>query len=80
MTISMTSAASAAVPMGTAARYAGRLLLSVFSVTTAILLQRDVADQGQMVQFVKDLTITGSVTPVICLGASTLGLDAQHDS
>jgi hypothetical protein len=85
MTITLISPAFAAVPMGTAARhllhagpYAGRLLLAVFSVTMAILLQRDVSDQGQMIQFVRDLTLTGRLSPVVSLGACTLGLDTER--
>jgi hypothetical protein len=56
MTIATISSASTAVPMGTAVRFTGRLLLAALSVATATLLQRDVADQGLMAQFVKDLT------------------------
>jgi hypothetical protein len=73
----MITATAAAVPVGTAARYAGRLLLAVFSVTTATLFQRDPAAQGHMIQFVKDLAITGSLSPVVSLGACTLGLDTE---
>ncbi len=78
MTIALMS--PAAVPLGTAARYAGRLVLAAASVALATLLQRGTADQGEMVQFVKDLASTGSVTPVICLGACSLGLDDRRDS
>ena len=69
-----------AAPIGAAVHTAGRVLGAVCSVTAAILLQRDVSDQGQMIQFVKDLALTGSLTPVVDLGACTLGLDCKRHS
>jgi putative oxidoreductase len=51
------------------------VLLAGFSLLTAILFHRNFADQMQMIQFLKDVSITGGFLLLVANGAGPLSID-----
>jgi putative oxidoreductase len=52
------------------------LALAGFTLATAVFFHADLADQNQMVHFLKNLAISGGLLHVAVLGGSTVSLDA----
>ena len=53
------------------------LALALFSVATAIAFHSAVADQNQMIHFMKNIAMAGGLLQVVAFGAGGLSLDAR---
>lgn len=51
------------------------IALAVFSLATAVSFHHDLADQNQMIHFLKNLMITGGLLQIAAFGAGALSLD-----
>ncbi len=63
-----------AVLLGWKTRYAA-LVLAGFSVVSGVLFHSDFADQAQMINFMKNLTIAGGFIMIMAHGAGNYALD-----
>jgi putative oxidoreductase len=54
------------------------VLLAGFSVLTAILFHRNFADQQQMIEFLKDVSIAGGFLLLVAKGAGPLSIDRRQ--
>jgi len=52
-------------------------LLAGFSVLTAAIFHNQLADQIQMIMFLKNLSMAGGFALLACVGAGTLSVDAR---
>ncbi|SFJ74332.1 putative oxidoreductase [Bosea sp. OK403] len=52
--------------------------LVAFTVATALLFHNNLADQMQMIQFLKNLAITGGLLQIAAFGAGPLSLDGRR--
>jgi putative oxidoreductase len=55
-------------------------VLAVFTLATAILFHNNMADQNQMIHFLKNIAITGGLLQVIAFGAGAFSLDNRRKS
>jgi putative oxidoreductase len=55
------------------------VLLAGFSLLTAIIFHRNLADQTQMIMFFKNLSIAGGFLLLVTNGAGPLSLDARSE-
>jgi putative oxidoreductase len=53
-------------------------VLAVFTLATAILFHNNLADQNQMIHFLKNIAITGGLLQVIAFGAGAFSLDNRR--
>jgi putative oxidoreductase len=53
-------------------------VMAVFTVAAALGFHHHLADQNQMVHFLKNIAITGGLLQVVAFGAGTFGLDARR--
>lgn len=63
--------------VGYQARFAAAVL-AVFCIATAFGFHNDFGNQGQMINFLKNITITGGLLQVVAFGAGTLSLDHRR--
>ena len=54
--------------------------LAIFTLATAVLFHNNMADQNQMIHFMKNLAITGGLLQVIAFGAGAFSLDNRRKS
>jgi putative oxidoreductase len=54
--------------------------LAIFTLATAVLFHNNMADQNQMIHFMKNLAITGGLLQVIAFGAGAFSLDNRRNS
>lgn len=66
----------AALLVGFRTRWAA-LGLAVFSLTAAVLFHRDMADQNQLVHFLKNLAMAGGLLQIAAYGAGRFSFDAR---
>jgi putative oxidoreductase len=55
-------------------------ILAIFTLAAAMLFHNNMADQNQMVHFMKNLAITGGLLQVIAFGAGAFSLDNRRKS
>jgi putative oxidoreductase len=65
-----------ALILGYRARLAAAML-AAFCIATAVLFHSNVADQNQLVHFLKNIAMTGGLLQVVAFGAGRFGLDAR---
>lgn len=68
---------SLALIVGFFTRWAA-LALAAFCVAAALIFHRNFADQMQMIQFMKNLTITGGLLLLYVQGAGAFSIDAKR--
>lgn len=51
--------------------------LAIYSLSTAVLFHHNLGDQGQMLNFLKDVAIAGGFLQVAAFGGGALSLDAR---
>lgn len=68
---------SLALIVGFFTRWAA-LALAAFCVAAALIFHRNFADQMQMIQFMKNLTITGGLLLLYVQGAGAFSVDAKR--
>jgi putative oxidoreductase len=66
-----------AIVLGWKTRVAA-LLLAGFSLLTAVTFHNNLADQTQMIMFLKNLSIAGGFLLLVANGAGPLSLDRRH--
>jgi putative oxidoreductase len=54
------------------------LVLSVFTVATAVFFHHDFADQNQFIHFMKNIAMTGGLLQVVAFGAGAYSLDRRR--
>jgi putative oxidoreductase len=54
--------------------------LAIFTLAAGILFHNNMADQNQMIHFLKNLAITGGLLQVVAFGAGAFSLDNRHNS
>ncbi|MDQ0474492.1 DoxX family protein [Labrys wisconsinensis] len=54
------------------------LILALFSVAAALSFHNNFADQGQMINFLKNLAMAGGLLQIVAFGAGSLSLDARR--
>jgi len=54
--------------------------LAIFTLAAAVLFHNNMADQNQMIHFMKNLAITGGLLQVIAFGAGAFSLDNRPKS
>jgi putative oxidoreductase len=54
------------------------ILLAAFAVATAIFFHHNFADQNTMINFLKNIMITGGLLQIVALGAPSLSVDARR--
>jgi putative oxidoreductase len=54
--------------------------LAVFTLATAVLFHNNMADQNQMIHFLKNIAITGGLLQVIAFGAGAFSVDNRRKS
>ena len=52
--------------------------LAIFTLAAAILFHNNMADQNQMIHFLKNVAITGGLLQVVAFGAGAFSLDNRH--
>jgi putative oxidoreductase len=55
-------------------------VLAIFTLAAAVLFHNNMADQNQMIHFMKNLAITGGLLQVIAFGAGAFSLDNRRKS
>jgi putative oxidoreductase len=53
------------------------LILAVYCVLTALFFHNTFADQNQMINFLKNIAMTGGLLQVVSFGAGSFSLDAR---
>ena len=54
--------------------------LAIFTLAAAVLFHNNMADQNQMIHFLKNIAITGGLLQVIAFGAGPFSLDNRRKS
>ena len=54
--------------------------LAIFTLAAAVLFHNNMADQNQMIHFMKNLAITGGLLQVVAFGAGAFSLDNRRRS
>ena len=54
--------------------------LAIFTLAAAVLFHNNLADQNQMIHFMKNLAITGGLLQVVAFGAGAFSLDNRRRS
>jgi putative oxidoreductase len=62
--------------VGFQARIVG-IVMAVFTVAAALGFHHDLADQNQMVHFLKNIAITGGLLQVVAFGAGSFSIDGR---
>ena len=55
-------------------------ILATFTLAAALLFHNNLADQNQMIHFMKNLAITGGLLQVVAFGAGAFSLDNRRRS
>ena len=55
-------------------------ILATFTLAAAVLFHNNLADQNQMIHFMKNLAITGGLLQVVAFGAGAFSLDNRRRS
>jgi putative oxidoreductase len=55
-------------------------VLAIFTLATAVLFHNNMADQNQMIHFLKNVAITGGLLQVIAFGGGAFSLDNRLKS
>ena len=55
-------------------------ILATFTLAAAVLFHNNLADQNQMIHFMKNLAITGGLLQVIAFGAGAFSIDNRRKS
>ena len=55
-------------------------ILATFTLAAAVLFHNNMADQNQMIHFMKNLAITGGLLQVVAFGAGAFSLDNRRRS
>ena len=55
-------------------------ILATFTLAAAVLIHNNLADQNQMIHFMKNLAITGGLLQVVAFGAGAFSLDNRRRS
>jgi putative oxidoreductase len=55
-------------------------VLAIFTLAAAVLFHNNMADQNQMIHFMKNLAITGGLLQVVAFGAGAFSLDNRRKS
>ena len=55
-------------------------VLAIFTLATAVLFHNNMADQNQMIHFLKNIAITGGLLQVVAFGAGAFSLDNRRKS
>jgi len=55
-------------------------MLAIFTLATAVLFHNNMADQNQMIHFLKNIAITGGLLQVVAFGAGAFSLDNRRKS
>jgi putative oxidoreductase len=55
-------------------------MLAIFTLATAVLFHNNMADQNQMIHFLKNVAITGGLLQVVAFGAGAFSLDNRRKS
>jgi putative oxidoreductase len=66
-----------ALIVGYRARLAA-LVLAVFSLAAALAFHNDLADQNQLVHFLKNVAMAGGLLQIVAYGRGRLSLDARR--
>ncbi len=53
-------------------------ILALFAIVTALAFHNDLADQGQFINFFKNVAMAGGLLQVVAFGAGRLSLDARR--
>jgi putative oxidoreductase len=53
------------------------LALAAFSLVTAVVFHGNVADQNQMIHFLKNVMMAGGLLQIVAFGAGAISLDAR---
>jgi putative oxidoreductase len=53
------------------------LVMAIFSIATAIFFHNHLADQNQMIHFLKNVMLAGGLLQIVYFGAGPLSLDAR---
>ncbi|NUU42566.1 DoxX family protein [Tardiphaga robiniae] len=54
------------------------LVMAVFTLATAVVFHSNLADQNQMIHFLKNIAITGGLLQVVAFGGGAVSLDARR--
>jgi putative oxidoreductase len=54
--------------------------LAIFTLATAVLFHNNLADQNQMIHFLKNIAITGGLLQVVAFGAGAFSIDNRRKS
>ncbi len=54
------------------------LVVTLFTLATAIFFHRNFADQNQMIHFLKNIMIAGGLLQIVYFGAGPLSIDASR--
>jgi putative oxidoreductase len=55
-------------------------MLAIFTLATAVLFHNNMADQNQMIHFLKNIAIAGGLLQVVAFGAGAFSLDNRRKS
>ncbi|CCE10585.1 DoxX [Bradyrhizobium sp. STM 3843] len=55
-------------------------ILAIFTLATAVLFHNNMADQNQMIHFLKNIAITGGLLQVVAFGPGAFSLDNRRKS
>lgn len=55
-------------------------ILAIFTLAAAVLFHNNMADQNQMIHFMKNLAITGGLLQVVAFGAGAFSIDNRRKS
>jgi putative oxidoreductase len=57
---------------------AAATILALFCVATALLFHSNLADQNQMIHFMKNMAIAGGLLQLVAFGAGAISIDNRH--
>ncbi|SAI19984.1 Inner membrane protein yphA [Bordetella ansorpii] len=53
------------------------LVMALFTLATAVFFHNDLGNQGQFINFIKNLMITGGLLQIVAFGGGALSLDGR---
>lgn len=54
------------------------VVMALFTLATALVFHNNLGDQGQFINFIKNIMITGGLLQIIAFGGGALSLDARR--
>lgn len=54
------------------------VVMALFTLSTALVFHNNLSDQGQFINFIKNIMITGGLLQIIAFGGGALSLDARR--